>query len=150
MSAQFVYRSYKSGCDAAAVRKKLDFEFRTRGYIRTGNSGAVEFYRYPSLRFTSKKPLTCVSRLSLEVTKDSGGSRVTAGVTFTKVKYFTVFVMLMFCAVIPVTLGIVLHGVFDLPPISYLGIPLGFMVHYHVRGRVFRALGRLVSRCDEE
>ena len=145
MSAQFVYRTYTTEGGVDSVRKKLTGILLGKGYIQTGNSATTIFFRYPSLLFSSKKPLTCISRLSIEVTEKKGGSLVKAGVTFTKIRYFIILVMFLFCVVMPAVLGIVQHGVPDIPPHAILGIPLGFMVHYHVRGRVFRALGRLIE-----
>ncbi len=145
MTKKFVYRTYKTQGDADSVLKKLCTVLLESGFVRTGEAGGILFFRYPSVRFSSKKPLTCVSRLSLEVTELNGSSLVKTGVTFTKIKYFTIFIMLLLCAVLPAVLGYIQHGVPDIPPMSFLGIPLGFMVHYHVRGRVFRALGRLIE-----
>lgn len=145
MSAQFAYRTYKTKGDANSIREKLTFMLVGKGYILEGSSYTTRYFKYPSLLFSTKKPLTCISLLSLEVIERNGGSIVKIGVTFTKIRYFTIFIMLMFCIIIPAILGIMQHGVPDVPPMAVLGIPLGFMVHYHVRGRVFRTLGRLIE-----
>ena len=49
----------------------------------------------------------------------------------------------------PVFLGYLLNGVPDIPPVSYIGIPLGFMIHYHVRMRSFKTLKRLIQNLEK-
>ena len=150
MTPHFVYRNYKSSCKADFLRDKLSTALVENGFVQTGNSDNTTFFRYPFLRFSSKRPLTCISRLSLEVTERDEGSDIKIGITFTKIRYFIIFIMLLFCVIIPSVLGIIQHGVPDVPPMAFLGIPLGFMAHYHVRGRVFRALGRLIDSIEKE
>ena len=148
MASHYVYRTYRSNSGADRTRQRLSEILMRYGFVSNGESEGVTHFRYPSLRFSSARPLTCISRLSFEFVEQNGSTLVKTGVTFTKIKYFTICIMLMICAVIPAVLGIVQRGVPDIPPMSYLGIPLGFMVHYHVRGRVFRALGRLVRSVE--
>ena len=145
MSTKFVYRTFNARGDADSVRKKLATALLQKGFVRIGNINSTESFRYPSILFSSKKPLTCISRLTLEVTEGDRSSIVKIGFTFTKIRYFTITIFILLCVVIPITLGIVMSGNFDLPPMAFLGIPLGFMVHYHVRRRVFRTFGRLLA-----
>lgn len=148
MSAQFAYRTYKTTGDADSIREKLTFILVEKGYIPKGDSHTTRYFKYPSFLFSTKKPLTCISLLSLDVIERNDGSIVKIGVTFTKIRYFTTFIMLMFCIVIPALLGIMQHGVPDMPPMAFLGIPLGFLMYYHVRARVFRTLGRLIKMLE--
>ena len=148
MSAHFVYRKYKSPFTADFICNKLSYALVEKGFIQTGNLDNTLYFKYPSIWFSSKRPLTCISRLSLEVIRQNGDSIVKIGVTFTKIRYFTIFIMAFFCFILPAVLGIVEHGVPDIPPMAFLGIPLGFMLHFHVRGRVFRALGLLIESIE--
>ena len=152
MADSFTYKTYEIHGDGTSVREKISELFTERGYIRTGESGSACLFRYPSILFSSKKPLTCISRLSLDVTERNGRSRVTIGVTFTKIRYFTIALIVLICIGIPVLISFVQYGINrlpDIPPMAYLGLPLGFMLHYHVRWRVFRAVKRLVESAGE-
>jgi len=127
MADSFVYKSYDVKGDRVSVRDKIVSLLIKNGYIRTGESGSACLFRYPSIRFSSKKPLTCISCLSLDVTDRNGTSLVKVGMTFTKIRYYTIFMMLFICAGIPVLLSIAKHGIShapDIPPMAYLGIPL--------------------------
>ena len=149
MSDKFVYKIYKADGDARTVREKLTAFFLKKGYIQTGNSGITNFFRYPFIRFSSKKPLTCISRLSIEVSDKKSGSLVKVGITFTKIRYFTIGIILLFCAVFPIVLGLLRNGVPEIPPMAFMGIPLGFLAHYHMRSRVFKVLERLIKNIHE-
>jgi len=150
MPAHFVYRTYRIALDGDSARSRIDSFLLENGFVKDGGAGGIFLYRYPSLRFSSKRPLTCISRLSLDVDGRGGGAAVKIGVTFTKIKYFNVFMMTLLCVVLPTVLGIVQHGTPDMPPMSFVGIPLGVGVHYHVRGRVFRVLERIVRYIESE
>ena len=149
MPDPFVYKSFIAHGSGSAISEKIAERLTSVGYIQTGKSGSILNFRYPSIRFSSKKPLTCVSRLSLSTTDNNGSVHIIIGVTFTKIRYFIIIVMLMVCGVIPALIGIARNGVPEIPLSSYVGIPLGFMVHYHVRWRVFRTLKRLVRSVEE-
>ena len=135
--------------DPDSVLKNITDALLRRRYVLTGSSGSTHFFRYPSLIFSSKRPLTCISRLSLEVTDHNELSLIKVGVTFTKIRYYTIIMVTFLCVVVPAGLGIVQKGTPDMPPMAFLGIPLGVLVHFHVRGRVFRALGRLIHSMGE-
>jgi len=149
MPDNFVYKIYKADNDAQTVREKLTAFFLKKGYIQTGNYGITHFFRYPFIRFSSKKPLTCISRLSIEVSDQKSGSLVKMGVTFTKIRYFTIGIILLLCTFLPIVLGLLRNGVPDIPPMAFTGIPLGFWAYYHVRSRVFKVLGRLIKNIHE-
>jgi len=144
----FVYKLYDITGNPDFVRDAVVEELLSRGFVAEGVEGMVKVLRYSSLFFSSKKPLTCISRLTI-APDDRGENRIIVGASFTRIRYFTITVMALLCGVLPAFLGYVQHGMPDIPPMAFLGIPLGFMVHYHVRARAFRALGRLVRRCDE-
>ena len=82
----------------------------------------------------------------MEVKNANGKVIVKIGVNFTKIRNFNILIMFFICAVIPAFLAYIKHGIPDIPPMSYLGIPLGVLVHYHVRWRVFNTLGKLIRQ----
>ncbi len=149
MSYKYVYKTYQIKGTPDLIRKGLTDSLLSIGYKQIGNADNILFFRYPSLIFSSKRPLTCISRLSLEVTEHKENVQVKVGVNFAKIRYFTIIIIFVFCAVIPALFGYIQHGVPDVPTPAYLGIPLGIMVHYHVRWRVFRALERLITQLGE-
>lgn len=154
MSSDYVYRTYHTKGTTDSVREKLTESLLSNGYQQTGNENNVYFFRYPSFLFSSKRPLTCVSRLSLEVTendeKNSGKIQVKIGANFTKIRYFTISLITVGCFILPAVLGYIQRGMPDIPPMAYLGIPVGFMLHYHVRWRVFKTLRRLIVNIEEK
>ena len=152
MADSYIYKTFTLDGDEAAVASKITDLLTGNGYVRKGDSGSVRYFRYPSIRFSSTKPLTCISSLSLDVTGRNGVSQVTVGMTFTKIRRFTIALMLLVCVVVPCMVNYIQYGagrLLDIPPMSYLGVPLGFMLHYHVRWRVFRAVKRLVESAGE-
>lgn len=150
MSSKYVYRIYYTRGTADTIREGLTGSLLSNGYKQTGNENNVFFFHYPSITFSSKRPLTCISSLSMEITEQSEKVRVKIGVNFAKIRYFTIIMMFSICVLLPALLGYIKQGVPDIPPMAFLGIPLGFMLHYHVRWRVLRALDRLVSQTGEE
>ena len=148
MAHTYVYRTYKTKGTADSIREGLTRSFLARGYKQTGNDDNITFFRYTSLAFSSGRPLTCVSRLSLEVKGKNGSVLVKIGANFDKIRYFNIIVMVLVCGVLPALLGYIKNGIPDIPPMAYLGIPVGIMVHYHVRGRVFRAFRRLIVNVE--
>jgi|GEM_PF-5559918 hypothetical protein len=152
MADNYVYRTYISVGSADSVRTKLSDYLLANGYTRTGTTGTIEYFKYPSILFTSKKPLTCISRLSVEVSgtshngsPENGKIVVKIGANFTKIRYFNIIGIAVLCFLIPAVLGYVQNGIPDIPPISYVGIPVGFMLHYHVRMRSLNTLKRFIQ-----
>ena len=154
MSDSYVYRTYHTKGTTNSVREKFTASLLSNGYQQTGNENNVYFFRYPSLLFSSKRPLTCVSRLSLQVMendkKKDGNIKVKIGVNFIKIRYFTIGMITVVCFVLPALLGYIQKGVPDIPPVAYFGIPVGFMIHYHVRWRVFNTLRRMIFTIEEK
>ena len=157
MSHTYVYRAYKIKGSVDSIREGLTRSLLAGGYIQTGDDDNITFFHYPSITFSSRQPLTCVSRLSLEVMekqvfeknlKINGGVLIKIGANFAKIRYFNIIIMAIVCGVLPAVLGYIKNGIPDIPPMSYLGIPIGFMVHYHVRGRVFRAFRHLIVNVE--
>ncbi|MBN1291122.1 MAG: hypothetical protein JXB48_04715 [Candidatus Latescibacteria bacterium] len=151
MAKSYIYKTYTVRGDKSTVCEKITNILVSNGFILTGETYLSRNFKYPSLTFSSKKPLTCISRLSLNVKDSNGISRLTIGVTFSKIRNFTIIIILLICVVLPVMLSFAKYGYDRLPEIplpAYLGIPLGFMVHYHVRWRVFRVLRRLAESVE--
>ena len=151
MSNPYIYKKYTVRGEKTRVSEEIKNILVSNGFILTGETDDSRNFRYSSLRFSSKKPLTCISRLSLGIKEKNGVSHITVGVTFTKIRYFTILVMLLVCVVLPLVMSFVKYGYNqppDIPLPAYLGIPLGFMLHYHVRMRVFRVLRRLMESVD--
>ena len=145
MKSPYVYKTYSTPLNADHVRESLISTFLEYGYVQEESAENSLQFRYPSLRFTSKKPMTCISRIRFHLNSGPGTTEVVTGVTFTKIRFFTIAVMALICVVIPIIIGYYQHGRPDIPPMAVLGIPLGFLVHYQVRGRVFRTLRRMIE-----
>jgi hypothetical protein len=149
MAHRYVTKTYHSSAPPDILGSRLSESILERDFSLVGQEHGAFHFQSRSIRFSSTKPLTCISRLTLSFLADGAGTIVRAEMTFTRIKYFLISVLVLLCVAAPMALGMFLHGVPDIPPTSYLGIPVGFMVHYHVRGRVFRALGRLIRDCGE-
>jgi hypothetical protein len=151
MTSKFVYKTYNTKGDARYVRDELIYLLLSKGYVKNGNtdSGSTISFRYPSWFFSSKKPLTCISQVSLETSGSGGEVTIKVGMTFTKIRNFTVFLILLVCAGIPAFIGIIRNGSPDFSPMAGLGIPAGFLAYYAVRGRVFRYWKFLVRKVGE-
>ncbi|MCD6307520.1 MAG: hypothetical protein J7M24_00845 [Candidatus Latescibacteria bacterium] len=148
MPKSYVYKSYDISGNPGFVRDAVVRELLSRDFGEKRAEGIGTSLRYSSLFFSSKNPLTCISRLTI-APDDTVGNRIIVGASFARIRYFTIAVMILLCVALPAFLGYVQHGMPDIPPMAFLGIPLGFLLHYHVRARAFRALGRLISSCDD-
>ena len=150
MTGKTVFRTYKTKGDSHFIHKEITYLLLSKGFVSTGasDSDKKSFFKYPSIFFSSKKPWTCVSELSVETMGNSGEIKVRLGMTFTKIRNFTIFIMTLVCLIIPIFLGIMRKGSPDFSPMSSLGIPAGFLVYYAVRGRVFRYFGYLIKQVD--
>ena len=149
MTYHYVTKTYRSSATPDILGSRLTESLLERGFALLGREHDTFRYRNRSLRFSSTRPLTCISRLSLSFRAEGGGTVVRADMTFTRIKYFFIGMLVLLCVAAPMAIGMLQRGVPDIPPMAYLGIPVGFLVHYHVRGRVFRALGRLIRDCGE-
>ena len=149
MAHRTVTRTYHSSAPPDILEPRLSESLHGRGFTLLGRENGVIRLRNRSLGFSSARPLTCISRLTLSFGADRGGTVVRADMTFTRIRYFLITVLLLLCVAAPVTIGMIQRGVPEIPPTAYLGIPVGFLVHYHVRSRVFRALGRLIRDSGE-
>jgi len=149
MKSPFSYKTYRITGQADNVQKKLFSFLESSGLKRTGSGEGTALYRYPSLFFSSKRPLTCISRLSTAVRQREGSVDVLLGVSFTKIRYYTIALIAILCFILPALLGYVQYRRVDIPLFSYIGIPIGVLLHYHVRWRVFRVLKRLVNQSGE-
>jgi hypothetical protein len=151
MTGKIVFKTYKTKGDSYFVHNEITYLLLSKGFVSTGTSDSDKksFFRYPSMFFSSKKPWTCVSELSVETMGNSKEVKVRIGMTFTKTRNFTVLIMTFVCLVIPVLLGMMRNGSPDFSPMSSLGIPAGFLVYYAVRGRVFRYFGYLIKQVGD-
>ncbi len=147
MPHQYIERTYHAESVPALLRERLADALTGRGFILRERNGDSDCFRNLSLTFSSAKPLACISHLKLSVRPAGGGSEVHAAFTFTKIKVFIIAMLILVCLAIPSAIGIAQRGYPDIPPTAWICIPIGFLVHYHVRGRAFRAFGRLVSEC---
>lgn len=145
-----VYKKYPITLPAETVANRLEQALTDKGFVRKSVSGTAVEFRNRSLTFSSTKPLTCISWIVIPPLDPNNRGTITVGASFTKIRYFTIAVMVLFCVVLPAMIGYVQSGVPEVPPTSIVGFPLGFLLHYHVRGRAFRALGRLVALCDHQ
>ncbi len=149
VSNKQLMKEYHLDVSVDSFSSRINNILKKNDFVVKNDDTVVTFYKNTSLTFSSTKPLTCISSLSLY--KGSGGSSgIRIGMTFTKIKYYTIFIMLLFCVALPITLGMLQYGRPDIPPMAYVGIPLGFFIHYHVRARAVRYLGRLVRQIERE
>jgi hypothetical protein len=145
-----IYKKYPISIPAVTVANRLEQALIDKGFVRNSVLGAVVEFRNRSLTFSSTNPLTCISRIVIPPMDTDMRGTITVGASFEKIRYFTIAVMVLFCVVLPAMIGYIQSGVPEVPPTSIVGFPLGFLLHYHVRGRAFRALGRLVTLCDHQ
>lgn len=150
MTTSYIYRTYTIGGDASSLDERITKILLLKGYQVERKDGNSTYFRNPSLTFSSKRPLTCISRLVVKLGDYNGSVRVHIGVNFAKIRTFTVAMFGLVCFVLPAVVGYVKYGIPEIPPMAYIGIPLGIMVHYHVRWRVFRTLGLLMNQLGTE
>ncbi len=151
MKSPFVYKEFSTKGTPETVRRYLADHFLLGGMKRDGvsPSGAIDYFRRASIFFSSKRPLTCITRMSLETIGRPGAVRVRIGVTFTMIKIFAIMLMALIWFGYPVLKSIFQGGLPDFSPYGCLVIPAGFFLHYTVRGRVIRYLKRTVERAGE-
>ncbi len=145
-----IYRKFPVSTSAVTVANRLEQALTNKGFVRNSASGPAFEFRNRSLTFSSTNPLTCISRIVIPPMDTDMRGTIIVGASFTKIRYYTIAVMVLFCVALPAMIGYIQSGVPEVPPTSLIGFPLGFFLHYHVRGRAFRALGRLVSHCDHQ
>ena len=149
MKSPFSYKTYRTFGQADIVQKKLLSFLESSGLERTGSTDSSVLFRYPSLFFSSKRPLTCISRLSTAIRQSNGAVDILLGVSFTKIRFYTIALITILCFIFPALLGYVQYGRVEIPLLSYSGIPIGVLLQYHVRWRVFRVLKRLIHQSGE-
>lgn len=132
------------------VKHNLAAAFERGGLrSREHDTGTLEFSNPLISPFSSKRPLSCISTLTVDISNGGDTVIVDIGVSFTKIKYFFIAVLMILCVVLPAVISYYQRGAIDIPPPSYLGIPIGFMVHYHVRWRVLHTIRRLILQAGE-
>jgi len=148
MKNSFVYRKYTLNAPVASIGRRITELLHENGYRIISSEDNLTTYRYPGITFNSRRPLSCVSRMTVRIDPDGSGAQVQVGMTFTKIKYFTITLIGLICFVLPAIIGFTRYGYPDIPPMAFFGIPLGFMLHYHVRWRVNTELGRLLKQAE--
>jgi hypothetical protein len=114
--------------------------------VRKGvsESGRTVFFRHPSFFFSSRRPLTCFSGLSLEIRGRRGDVEVKVGASFKKLRNTIIFITGFIWVGLPVTVGLINGAIPDFSPFGVLVVPTGFLIHYSFRGKAFRYLKRLI------
>ncbi len=148
---KFVFKTFRTKGNPEVIRYSLTRHLLEQGMVQTGvsESGAVASFRYPSLLFSSKRPLTCLSELTVEARGNGGDVKVRVGASFVKVRNFTIFIMGFIWMGLPVVMALLRGTLPDFSPFGVLVVPAGFLTHYMVRGRVFRYLRRLIENAGE-
>ncbi len=147
----YIHKSYRIRGNPDAVFDELIILFQARGLVKTGFAvnGRKAFFRYPSVFFSTRRPLTCVSDLTLETRGIGRETEVRLGATFVKVRYFILLTMSFIWVGLPLLVGLLRSSLPDFSPFGVLIVPTGVLLHYSIRGRVFRHLRRLVHRVEE-
>jgi hypothetical protein len=151
MNHSYVSRTFCAIGDIDEVRNNIAERLQENGFTLIFSDALDDHYSNTSILFTSKRPLTCISRLTVEIMngkREKDKIPVKIGANFSKIRYFNIVLIAVFCFVIPAVLGYIQNGIPDIPPISYAGIPVGFLLHYHVRMRAFRALKRMIENLN--
>lgn len=146
----FIHRKYRISGAPADVLDSLSRHLTAHGMVKTetAGNGLSAFFRYPSIFFSSKRPLTCISKLFIVVSGAGGDTEVEVGVTFTKIRNYTMFILGFIWVGLPVLFAIFQRTVPNFSPFGVLVVPVGFLLHYSVRGKVFRTLKRLIESVE--
>ena len=149
MKSPFSHKTYRTSGEADTIQKKFISFLESSGLERIDSRDSTMLFRYPSLFFSSKRPLTCISRLTTVIRQNNGAVDIQLGVSFTKIRFYTIALIAILCFLFPALISYVKYGRVEIPLLSYIGIPIGFLLHYHVRWRVFRVLKRLIRQSGE-
>lgn len=151
MFKKYIFKTVTTRGSRDAVWYGLIRHFLEHGMVQTrvSESGAVIYFRQPSLFFSSKRPLTCISELSMEAKSGREEVVVRFGVSFVKIRNFTIILMGFVWIGFPVISSLIRGTLPDFSPFGVLVIPLGVLVHYSVRGRVLRYLRKAVENMGE-
>jgi hypothetical protein len=146
MKATFSYKSFSITASPLEAERNLASILEAGGLKKAGSAGGALLFRNPWPLFSMRRPLTCISRVSIAATTQNGFGAVRIGVDLFRIKGFISALVLGFCFTLPLLAEYWLKNDFQLPPTSWVGIPAGFLFYWHVRACVFRHLGKLVSR----
>lgn len=149
MISTFYYKTFSITGSVTAFQKKFASVLESGGLKNNGSKDGALLFRHPSLFFTSKRPLTYITSLSLDTFQENGSVRVRIGVNLLKIKMLIAVLILFFCFMLPIMFGYSYKGWFDLPPTSWTGIPVGMLLYYHARARVSRMLKRVAQQSGE-
>lgn len=146
----YVYKDYPLDVPADKFIDRLTDKLAESDIVRKSDDSGNAVYRNSSLTFSSTKPLSCISRMTVLASEPAAGESVGIGMNFLKIKLYTIFIMIFFCVVLPIALNYYQHNSTDMSITSLIGIPLGFFLHFHVRGRALNAMNRLVRQLELE
>ena len=149
MIATCYYKTFSITGSVAAFRKKFASILESGGLKIKGSKDGTLLFRYPSLFFTSKRPLTYITSLSLDTFQENGRVRVRIGVNLLKIKMLIAVLVSFVCFMLPILFSYWYKGWIDLPPTSWTGVPAGMLLYYHARARVSRMLKRVAQQSGE-
>ncbi len=147
--SNYAYKTFRISGSPGIIHKKLASILESGGLKFMSSMNGTMLFRYPSLFFSSKRPLTYISRLVFGVRQENGRTQVRVGINFARIKCLIAALIFVLCFVIPLLIGYWFKGKFDLAPTSGIGIPVGILLYFHVRARVFRLMKRLVQKSGE-
>src|SRR3989339_1270059 len=94
---KLIYRIFDTDSPMEKAYGKITEALVSKGLVMGNVSGTITTFKYPGLFFSSRKPATCISLLSMEIFREFGRTRVRFGVSLIKIKVFTsVFVFSLF------------------------------------------------------
>ncbi|MHB9029438.1 MAG: hypothetical protein ACYC9O_11780, partial [Candidatus Latescibacterota bacterium] len=141
------YKTYRIQGNPESALDLLTSRLLKEGMVRKGvsESGRTVYLRHPSFFFSSRRPLTCFSELSLEASGRRGDVEMRVGASFKKLRNTIIFATAFIWVGLPVTVGMVNSAIPDFSPFGVLVVPTGFLIHYSLRGSAFRFLKRLIQ-----
>ena len=146
---RYCYQTFIITGSPTAFQKKFASILESRGLKYRGSAQGRIIFINPSLLFTSKRPISYVSRISVEPLRENGSNVVLIGASFARLKLAVSLLILIVCFIIPVMIGFASLGRYDLPPTSWIGIPFGYLLYLHLRARANRSLRKLVNQSGE-
>ena len=134
------------------ILREAGFDVSNPNVVGADDSTVRLSFVYRGIYITTRKPVTCVSHGIIFFGGKSGTRPVripaTLFVILFKIKIFTAVLFLGLCFILPGAISWYMKGNIDISPLSYLALPLGFIVYFHVRARVFRMFGNLIRLAE--
>ena len=146
---KFIIKKFNANCSMQNAYERISDALISLGMVPVEVKGSIASFKYKSIFFSSKKPASCISFLTMEVSNEFGHTKVRFSISMKKIKIFTtVFVFLLFF-VLPPLVNYTKTGNVDFSPFSGLGIPVGLLIYFHVRWRVLRMLKNQVINAGD-